>query len=596
MIDVYVACRSEKYADRWLGQQKVHKEAQINIRTGNISYYQFIREVMVNAHGDYILVCQDDIWLGKGFFARANALIEELNTTYPNWGVASNHGTCIHGTHTYHYLRAPLKGPEKSAFPKLVAAVGPNIQLINLKALRERKVELPEIKGFQGYDVLLSLICLKAGLLNIADHRLFVYHESSGNKKSFQTVVQSKPYQEALQSLYINHAFPSVYGTVIVDKDADYSYLTRDGNDERQDVFAAFDNALASVRNQKRPTVAIYCRTQFKRNALLTRAILSFANAAAKTTGLVDLSAVVITDQSEETLQAEIAKLQLHAPMLDLRGESYTIRNSRFSRTDLLLQAIESCTADYIWFVDDDDFIYPDALPDIGRYVADNKKSLLIGDCQRLHEKWTDVTDAGSFVPDRTSTIDFRRGAEVFNSYATNDNLIPFCASIFPAEIMKKQIAQVDALGDFCEDYFLLLLALGAPEIEVLPIATTVCGVSVRGTDNTVTAMDRSHWHYSYATFLGEILDRNETGSPAFWAFAESSHYDAGNVMMPARAQDHPRLVRYLVFIGYAIIAFWRVLRHPGSMMTTLKGVIAVWKTKGFRGVCIKIIQFGQRC
>jgi hypothetical protein len=71
---------------------------------------------------------------------------------------------------------------------------------------------------------------------------------------------------------------------------------------------------------------------------------------------------------------------------------------------------------------------------------------------------------------------------------------------------MAEQLASRRALGDYKEDYFVLLAALSAPSVEVRLLETPIAGVSFRGADNTVNERDRSAWYLSHATFMHEIL------------------------------------------------------------------------------------------
>jgi hypothetical protein len=87
---------------------------------------------------------------------------------------------------------------------------------------------------------------------------------------------------------------------------------------------------------------------------------------------------------------------------------------------------------------------------------------------------------------------------------------------VFPVRMMQRRIAEIQALGNYNEDYFLLLLALTASRVEVHLLDYELSSVSLRGEENTVAQEDRAEWRLSLATFLLEIMN-NAEGSPFLW-------------------------------------------------------------------------------
>jgi hypothetical protein len=69
----------------------------------------------------------------------------------------------------------------------------------------------------------------------------------------------------------------------------------------------------------------------------------------------------------------------------------------------------------------------------------------------------------------------------------------------------------------------LLLAALSAPQAEVRPLEAAIAGVSFRGSSNTVNETDRAVWHYSYATFVQEILCERAR-NPFLWQLGKAAY------------------------------------------------------------------------
>ncbi len=66
----------------------------------------------------------------------------------------------------------------------------------------------------------------------------------------------------------------------------------------------------------------------------------------------VDCRVVIITDAVEVPPEFDSSATLIR----------HSVRSGRYSRTDLMLVAIEQASTDYIWFIDDDDYMLPGAL------------------------------------------------------------------------------------------------------------------------------------------------------------------------------------------------------------------------------------------
>jgi glycosyl transferase family 2 len=198
----------------------------------------------------------------------------------------------------------------------------------------------------------------------------------------------------------------------------------------------------------------------------------------------------------------------------------HTVRPPRHSRADLVFAAIEQAQSDYIWFVDDDDFIMPGAFEALARTLMPDSAALVVADSLKVEENW--AIPAG----EEARTLMDSRVAGNFSHQnlfrvLAGANHIPICSVLWPVPFMKQRLADRRALGDYNEDYFVLLAALSAPQVEVRPLDAVVAGVSFRGSDNTVNETDRAAWHYSYVTFVQEILS-DPARNPLLWQMGKT--------------------------------------------------------------------------
>ena len=88
----------------------------------------------------------------------------------------------------------------------------------------------------------------------------------------------------------------------------------------------------------------------------------------------------------------------------------------------------------------------------------------------------------------------------------TGQIYIPVCSVIYKAKVLKRIFSENQLLGDYYEDYAIALLAIKDNSYKCLPIP--FAGISYHG-ENTVLEQDRTHWDYSYTTFLSEIVNKN---------------------------------------------------------------------------------------
>jgi len=578
-LQMVVVCRSEEIAAHWHRQAENLKGIELIIELGCRCYYQLLDRIINEPHPQPVLVAHDDIQCGLGFARALAELIKELDENYANWGVCGNAGISWDGRQIYRFIKDPHGGPQNAMAPEFVLGIDGNLMLLNVPALAAAAVRMPELRGFQGYDISLSLECLRKGLPVLCDRRLFVMHKSGGNGEEFQKFVISEPFQTYLARHFLNHSVPTINGAIDTCGAQDYRYLDIPGEKTAQkDLVALFDQALGNGL-KRRPSLTVGCRSQFNRPELLTRAFASFAVAAQQAADLVDIQVRIISDKPVETMQAEIKRLRNLFPGLNLAGCSFTLSAERYSRMEALLKAVEQAETDYIWFVDDDDFIFPDAMRTLARVLLPGVPRLLVGQSVRIQEYWV-TNRQGERVIMNNTQIGRYLADGVYHSFA-GDNHTPICSLIFPVAALRRRIAPVAALGDYYEDYFLLLLVWSANPIEIRLIHEDLCGISLREGENTVTEPCRDHWDLSYTTFVSELLRHPDGTNPLLWQIAERIGAPAAPLQIIAAGQagqtSRSRLARLL---------------EPGEGRRLVRRFQLFRKTCGFKAAIRQSLQY----
>jgi hypothetical protein len=397
-------------------------------------------------------------------------------------------------------------GLHRTDGPKPVLALGDSVVLVNTRALVRAEVKIPNGHG-DGWAAALSAACLRKGLLSLIDDRLFCVHP---DRRVPDPKVSAA---DALQPL--------------------------------------FDEALIRGRGTTRPSIDIACRTQLDRPALLTRTLRSFAVAAREAASLADVSIRLVSDVAGEGLEAEAERLS-DATGIDLTAWHFLARSKPLSRIDLLLSCIRTAKSDFIWFVDDDDFLQPGAIAAVSRVLRPNTPQLVVGHSRMFSESWDSVAQDPKPASSRPGWL--RRAEHVFLALG-GDNHTPLCSVVFSLPFLRDRTESVLALGEYFEDYFLLLEMLTGGDVLLETLDVELAGVSIRGQENTITRPDRSAWNQSQATFVGEALARRGSNNALLWRLTAElleARHEAGQIPdSPWWRSSKPvrrlkRLIRYL--------------------------------------------------
>ncbi len=92
---------------------------------------------------------------------------------------------------------------------------------------------------------------------------------------------------------------------------------------------------------------------------------------------------------------------------------------------------------------------------------------------------------------------------------------------VLPLHVLRERTRDVAALGEYMEDYFLLMQLLTRGETIVDTIDVELAGISIREGRNTVTQSDRMAWDQSQVEFVGESLARLDDNNPLLWRLTE---------------------------------------------------------------------------
>lgn len=523
---LYVLCSGKDSYKNWQARVEFHYDLETNPIYPVKSAVETIHELAARQERPF-LVCRDYIWIGLGMGRQVERLLSELDGKYSNWAVCGNRGLSWDDQLLDFSREVVTAALQTSLCAHPAISLDDNLLLINPQVLRRHQSPAPSIASLDS-GVPLSLECLVNGSVMLVSPRLMtlrVDHEGGDGRAPLQ---EDPEFQKYYRGHFLNPELSTPGGRLNLNQVVDFSYLSNPLAEAPQaDAIDLYDRALEAAK--RKPSLTICCRTQFQRVEMLERAVLSFSVCREHASLLSDLRIQLVTDQPQAVADPVLRRLEHLYPAAKIQCWFHTVREKRLSRIDLLTAAVERAATDYIWFVDDDDYVNPAAFAALTRCLLPDCPLVVIASSTRVNEEWESVVDPAARTSKRMLMHAERSGrysARSIFGVLRGDNTIHPSGMIFPAALLRDRLRNRDALGEYWEDYYLLLLALTASRVEVRILDVNLATLSSRGRENTTGETDRSIWHQSYATFLLEVLNNQEGNSPFLWQQANAPSWD----------------------------------------------------------------------
>lgn len=487
---IHVVARSEQSADLFL-KRNISLVSNTVIELGQRSYFDLLNRVIKNSHDDYACIVHDDVFLCSDFNDRIDSLVTTLNHDWPSWGLAGNSGITpfkvgYSSTQLIRYLADPHGGPNLIGQILPATSIDGNIMLLNIRALRERQVHVPSFDGFQLYDIILSIETISSGLgVFIAPH-LACYHDSTGNQEHFELAKNSESFLSYISNRLKNRSFLTLNGTIT-------AIIS-----EHINSTSAIDIDIESLRSacNYRPsrTVAIVTRTQFTRPELLDRCLRTISSFIASAGSATNFESYIVTDRDpppELVLQTKIIKSPTEP------------KDTRFKLVQIAAQQIN---ADYFWFIDDDDWMFPNEAERISMVISCAPKNsvFFVDSCQYYESPYPtgDLSMVGLYRSTKRryfSAIDYIKSLRGINES-------PFCGVIYNRNSLLNISDKVYNSIIYYEDFMCTLNALLSGSIPIV-VNKLYAGISIRESGNTVTDTNRVTWNTSMSVLVSNLVN-----------------------------------------------------------------------------------------
>jgi hypothetical protein len=266
-------------------------------------------------------------------------------------------------------------------------------------------------------------------------------------------------------------------------------------------------NGISLDHIREDPTVTVVVRTTFERPQLLHRNLVALA-AEHQESAILEAIVVSTSDIGRYADLAAHTDNSINTlPLTTLQADEDSVP----SRSAAMFAALRAARGDYVWYVDDDDWIAAGSIHSIKEAVHAVDRPILIGASEVFEEEWDDTG--------LTESTPFRRYLpEEWHRAFTGWNFLPNCSIVLPRLLALQRIAACPITRDLGEDYALQLLLLTAPGSMVQVIDETIAHISRRvGEDNTVTMDDRVPWLRDLGSHISDLANDPSTSTAAFW-------------------------------------------------------------------------------
>lgn len=471
-MKIYVIARSAEAAEEFQRTNASCRFTLVFLMNQN-SFPDAINHVI--DQGERALLVHDDVLLPPSFCDNVDLLCKTLDDTYCCWGLAGNAGISCYNYHTairiVRFIQDPHGGynAPKGIYP--AQSIDGNAMLINAPVLKAKGVRCPKIARWHFYDFAVSVECIKHQCGVFISHLLLLLHSSPGNIEQFNKASHSKEVQEYLAHNLKGGRALTICGEVPFTPAEDTHSI-----DLQQ-------SAIYAASRKKPPQIAIVVRTQYQSPETILERCLDSIRSFIASSGPEDIfKAFVVSDQLMpdrlNKLFSGIEVLHAHCQQQDTRFE-------------LIRFALLNINADYMLFIDDDGFMFPQQAKQVQNTIScfENGKCFYFNS-QCIKESF--VSDA--VLPETTVTHKTR--AEDYLRSRFGKNPIPLCGIMLPVALSREFFTDVpfDRVV-FGEDYALQLRLQMHKDFAPIALNTMVAGTCLRSEERqTVTRKDRHLW------------------------------------------------------------------------------------------------------
>lgn len=523
-----VSCLFERNGSEcWSQDEEEFMEKSNGFREWPDSYpfSSIVKELLDDSSDEFIVVSRNEnLILDKELKIRLERAFNGLRSFDDQWVIASSGGLGVKG-HVYCSLYSS-KHPAIFEHFNTQPIVDTMLDLYVLHAANSRKLIGAELLG---RDVSFELSLITIGYTK-GCYSVYMSALSAGVYGAFRGR-DSAVLAEELEHVFGQEGeeceMDTLLGKIVVASDEGQTgSQMRRGNNTERSMKLVLDRLVSA------PRISIVTRTQFRRPYLLERLLTSISRARIND---IELEVVLSTD-------CDAAEVVDYLQGLEDRFRGTKIRvhynpKEGHSRVTNLFGGIDAAEGEYVWIIDDDDYLDVLALERIKHVFLFGNRPLIISSADVLKEQWEEIDGGRHVLAGREPKNTFRAGNWKRMFSGVNQN--PICSFIMPRKFVQQCVKNFDFRHDLSEDYALYLLLLTSPLLpEIVEVDEVLTHISDRDEgDNVVNLVDRSPWVRDIMGYLFDIA-RKGTLSPGQASLLKNSSQFGSDVVCRSVVDD----------------------------------------------------------
>jgi hypothetical protein len=264
-----------------------------------------------------------------------------------------------------------------------------------------------------------------------------------------------------------------------------------------EEVANAYRTAVTAAATPA--SVSIVVRTIFNRPHLLQRLLVSVLRAEIKQVPVE----VILASDAPDAERKFAAVVQEHR-RVPIRFAP-TPPGDEPSRNRNLKAGAAAAKNDYIWFIDDDDYVDIFAFSHLKLASIGGARPLIFANSDVHEETWTPRAGGAPVLSQTRRVRDYP--ASGWRDMFIGINQIPICGCIAPREFLQRRLAALPLRHDLSEDYALFLAILTAPDLpDIVEIEKPLSHISQRSEgENTMQMSDRTPWVRHITSYLSDL-------------------------------------------------------------------------------------------
>lgn len=411
---------------------------------------------------DYLLLVRSSARVSSEFLNSLEPLIQELNKNWAGWTIAGPRGEPLYPSGIF---RTPIvshlatHGVLPIGYPseEIASKLSEDVWLVNLRQIK--KLKLSGLYGLSSTELQLRILHSGGGL--VLTPKLASFFENLSEFELSYSLKESSSFKEP----------------VFADKK-----LVRDGfafieGAQALNLSSIRKRALDNFRISSPAILAIVTRTRFDRLELLERnqtSVRAFQSAAGKD---FEVRNVLVSDYDIP----DGIKILDGAIFIKHSGEP--LPDSRFV---LLATAVHKFRADWYWFVDDDDWVFPNEAFALLSTISLNPNRILVGSSQYFVRRLPGTMDR--------LELGHKSDSASLSSITRNLNQTPLSAIIWHRSRLLESLNDKAVENVTLAEDFLLLLSQARNSDSFLHTPFLISAIELRPGGNTVNSNDRFPW------------------------------------------------------------------------------------------------------